>query len=78
MGQAIELKEVAMSNADENAAQSSQTPDKAHSDRRSGDRRSADLPFDGEDRRKGDRRTGEDRRKNERRSGVDRRNEEPG
>lgn len=38
-------------------------------DRRQGDRRKAQLPYDGPDRRKGERRSGEDRRKGERRSG---------
>ena len=37
-------------------------------DRREGDRRKAQKPFDGEDRRQGDRRSGEDRRKTTRRS----------
>ncbi|MEO0419579.1 MAG: hypothetical protein AAF249_11995 [Pseudomonadota bacterium] len=39
------------------------------SDRRQGDRRKAQLPFEGPDRRKGNRRTGEDRRRAARRSG---------
>ncbi|AOL93614.1 hypothetical protein [Porphyrobacter sp. LM 6] len=36
--------------------------DAAGSDRRSTDRRKQQLPFEGPDRRKGDRRSGEDRR----------------
>jgi hypothetical protein len=39
--------------------------------RRQTDRRKADLPFDGPDRRKGDRRTGEDRRTTQREDGGD-------
>ena len=42
-------------------------------DRRKSDRRKAQLPFDGPDRRKDERRTGQDRRRTERRSGLDRR-----
>ncbi|MEE4154114.1 MAG: hypothetical protein V2I27_08130 [Erythrobacter sp.] len=41
--------------------------------RRSGDRRKADQPFDGLDRRSGERRSGADRRQTERRSFADRR-----
>ncbi len=36
--------------------------------RRRGDRRKAQLPFDGPDRRKGDRRSGQDRRETARRA----------
>lgn len=43
--------------------------------RRQGDRRKRQLPFDGPDRRKGERRGEGDRRKGERRSGVERRSE---
>lgn len=43
--------------------------------RRKGDRRQAQLPFEGPDRRKGERRSGVDRRKLERRSLFDRRAE---
>lgn len=39
--------------------------------RRQTDRRKAQLPFDGPDRRKGDRRTGEDRRTTQREDGGD-------
>jgi len=39
------------------------TQSNRQSDRRSNDRRKAQVPFEGPDRRKGDRRTGEDRRK---------------
>lgn len=39
----------------------------ADNGRRSGDRRQAQLPYAGPDRRKGDRRSGIDRRKGERR-----------
>jgi hypothetical protein len=39
--------------------------------RRQTDRRKAQLPFDGPDRRKGDRRTGEDRRTTPREDGGD-------
>ena len=41
--------------------------------RRKGDRRKAQLPFEGPDRRKAERRSGADRRKGARRSGADRR-----
>ena len=46
---------------------SDDTTDSPHADpsgggRRQGDRRKAQLPFEGPDRRKGDRRSGEDRR----------------
>lgn len=41
--------------------------------RRKGDRRKAQVPFEGPDRRSEERRSGEDRRKFERRSGLDRR-----
>lgn len=36
-------------------------------ERRQGDRRKAQLPFDGEDRRQGEKRSGKDRRTHERR-----------
>lgn len=39
--------------------------------RRQGDRRKAQLPFDGPDRRKGDRRSGTDRRTTPREDGGD-------
>ncbi|MFW5634349.1 MAG: hypothetical protein ACOCYR_05600 [Erythrobacter sp.] len=39
--------------------------------RRKGDRRVAQLPFEGPDRRKGERRSGDDRRRSERRAGFD-------
>ena len=44
--------------------------------RRKGDRRIAQRPFEGPDRRKGERRSGSDRRRTERRSGLDRRIEQ--
>jgi hypothetical protein len=48
------------------------TPTAPLNDRRQqGDRRKAQLPFDGPDRRKGDRRSGTDRRKTPRASGDD-------
>lgn len=50
--------------------------DAPDSGRRKGDRRKAQLPFEGPDRRKGDRRSDTDRRKFERRSGLDRRTDQ--
>lgn len=44
--------------------------------RRKSDRRTAQLPFEGADRRKGERRSLGDRRRTERRSGLDRRIEQ--
>ena len=49
--------------------------DRKDSGRRTEDRRKEDLPFDGPDRRKSNRRSGEDRRKDERRSGLERRSD---
>ncbi|MEM6586349.1 MAG: hypothetical protein AAF692_11395 [Pseudomonadota bacterium] len=43
--------------------------DRLASDRRKGDRRKAQVPFDGPDRRQASRRTGTDRRTSVRRSG---------
>ena len=48
-------------------------PDGPEMGRRQGDRRTAQAPFEGPDRRKGDRRSGTDRRRSDRRSGLDRR-----
>ncbi len=62
-----------MSDASEDSDQSLAQTNKASSDRREDDRRNVQLRFEGQDRRKANRRSGEDRRKNERRSGVDRR-----
>jgi len=47
------------------------TPMAPLNDRRQGDRRKAQLPFDGPDRRKGERRSGTDRRTTPRASGDD-------
>jgi hypothetical protein len=47
--------------------------DTPESGRRKGDRRQAQVVFEGVDRRKGDRRSGTDRRAMKRRSGSDRR-----
>lgn len=53
------------------ADKDSATPagDPAGGGRRQGDRRKAQLPFEGEDRRKGDRRSGADRRAEPRHDG---------
>ncbi|MEM6908141.1 MAG: hypothetical protein AAF494_05635 [Pseudomonadota bacterium] len=45
--------------------------------RRKEERRKQQVPFEGDDRRNGQRRSGEDRRKSERRSGLDRRSDNP-
>lgn len=47
--------------ADEDSTQTT-TPDPSGGGRRQGDRRKAQLPFEGPDRRKGERRSGTDRR----------------
>ncbi len=47
------------------------TSDDKGDGRRSEDRRKSQQPFDGPDRRKGDRRSGDDRRQQERHSGAD-------
>lgn len=64
-----------MNDTDKDPVQIAKHSSANSSDRRRADRRKEQVAFDGEDRRKGDRRSGEDRRKNERRSGVDRRSD---
>ena len=70
-GVCLDGMEIEMSQSDRNSASD---PD-GGGRRKGNDRRQEQVPFEGPDRRKGDRRSAENRRKGERRSGIDRRGE---